>query len=218
MVRLPFRLLLFSLAAPAIALIAASLIIGWLGGTAAVTGAVGLATYLGVSVVLLGVGAAVWTSRLRASHYRERLRYTVRSLHEAVIATDARGTVTAMNGPAESITGWPESEALGQPIGAVFRLVDARTHRPVVNPVVKALYKNVTIGPSSDTLLVDKDGIEREIRELATPIRDDAGRVFAGAVAFKSSSAEGSTTDHFVSGISTTLTNRAVSRWERAIC
>lgn len=186
MVKLSSRLFFFSLAAPSAALLTSSLLIGWFGSDARVTGPIGLAVYLVTIGVLFGIGATVWTNRLRARHSRERLHDVVRSLEEAIIMTDARGTVTAMNGRAESITGWPESEAVGQPIGAIFRLVDARTRRPVVNPVVSALYKNIPVGPSVDTLLVDKNGAERPIREMAAPIRDDAGRVFAGALAFKS--------------------------------
>jgi PAS domain S-box-containing protein len=104
---------------------------------------------------------------------------------EGVILTDARGTVTTMNGRAESMTGWAESEAVGQPITRVFRLVDARTHRPVVNPLVKALYKKTVVGPSHDALLVGKDGMAWQIHEKAAPICDHRGSVFAGAVAFR---------------------------------
>jgi PAS domain S-box-containing protein len=113
------------------------------------------------------------------------VRRAANSASEAVIVTDARAIVTAMNRRAESMTGWTEADAIGQPIVDVFRLVDARTHRPVVNPLVRALYKKVVVGPSPDALLVGKDGMEWQVREKAAPIVDARGSVFAGAVAFR---------------------------------
>ena len=185
MLRLSPRLFAFAVAVPGAALIASSLILMGLGGDARITGPIGLTAYLGVSALIMGVGGTIWTRRLRARQCREWVLSAVSSASEAAIVTDARGTVLAMNGRAESMTGWAESDAVGQPIFAVFRLVDARTHRPVVNPVVRALYKKIAVGPSDDALLVGKDGMEWRVHEKAAPIFDDRGSVFAGAVAFR---------------------------------
>ena len=185
MLRLSTRLFAFAVGAPLAALIASRLILIFIGGDARITGPIGLTVYVGVCVLIIGAGGAIWTSRLRAQHCREWVRSAVSSVPEGVILTDARGTVTTMNGRAESMTGWAESEAVGQPITRVFRLVDARTHRPVVNPLVKALYKKTVIGPSHDALLVGKDGMAWQIHEKAAPICDHRGSVFAGAVAFR---------------------------------
>ena len=124
-------------------------------------------------------------SRRRELERREWLRETLQCIQEAVILTDARGTVTAMNERATALTGWPEHEAVGQPVGAVFCLVDAQTRRPVVNPLVKALYQRRPIGPSDDALLLARNNIVWEIRDRAAPLLDDRGRTFGGALAFK---------------------------------
>src|SRR4051812_19411233 len=57
----------------------------------------------------------------------EWLRIALSSIGDAVIATDADGRVTFLNGVAESLTGWAQAEAAGRPLPEVFRVVDERT-------------------------------------------------------------------------------------------
>jgi PAS domain S-box-containing protein len=151
-----------------------------------------LATYprlasLGVCSLLIGVGATVWagaagwTARQRQWQWRDAVHTLLCHIDAAIILTDLRGTITAMNDAAESLTGWREAAAIGMPVGAVFQLVDPQTHRRVVNPAVKALYKAVVVGPSPDALLT-RDGETRQIRDLASPIRDGHGRVVGCAI------------------------------------
>ncbi len=52
--------------------------------------------------------AAIWEER-------ERLRVTLQSIGDGVIATDAEGRVTLLNPVAETLTGWSSREAAGQP-------------------------------------------------------------------------------------------------------
>jgi PAS domain S-box-containing protein len=143
------------------------------------------ALLLAVGFLVSWIGAAAWTARRNTRRRQNWLRSYVRRIDEAVIVTDGRGAITAMNGLAESMTGWTETESLGLPVGAVFRLVDVQTHRPVVNPVVKALYKGIIVGPSNDTLLVRKDGAERPVSDTAAPICDGRGRARGCALAFR---------------------------------
>jgi PAS domain S-box-containing protein len=185
MLRLSPRLLTFAFAVPAAALLTTYLAVTAIGGHAKIGGPLGLTVYLGTCALISGLSAVVWTRRVRGHERREWLCDTLRSANEAVILTNTQGSVTGMNGAAESLTGWKEADAVGQPVGAVFRLVDATNHRPVVNPVVKALHKGVLVGPSDETLLVARDGSERRVRDVSAPIRDDRGHVFAAAVAFK---------------------------------
>lgn len=179
------RMTLFAFAAPAAALLTAYLVSAFIGRTAGIGGPLGLTVYIGVCVLVIGSGAFVWIVRMRERQRREWLRVMLRRIAAGVIITDARGAVTAMNDAAERMTGWREPDALGQPVAAVFRLVDTHTRLRVVNPVVKALYKGLPVGPSPDTTLVAKDGVERQICETAAPMRDDRGHVFGGALAFK---------------------------------
>ena len=74
---------------------------------------------------------------------RERLRVTLSSIGDAVIATDAEGRVTFMNAVAEALTGWPQAEAAGRPLPEVFRIVNEHTREPVENPALRALREGV---------------------------------------------------------------------------
>lgn len=138
-----------------------------------------------VSGLVIALGAVIGARHVHEQERREWLRDTLRCIQEAVILTDARGTITAMNERATTLTGWSEAEAVGQSVTTVFRLVDAETRQPVVNPLVKALYHSEAVGPSDATVLVGRDGLEWHIRDKAAPIRDDRGRTFGGALAFK---------------------------------
>ena len=184
MLRLSPSLLAFAFAVPAAALLTTYLAVAAIGGHAKLGGPLGLTVYLGTCALTVGISAVMWTSRTRGHERRQRLCQALRSVNEAVILTNVVGSITGMNSAAESLTGWKEAEALGRPVGAVFRLVDANNHRPVVNPVVKALHKGVIVGPSDETLLVARDGSALCVRDVSAPIRDDRGHVFAGAVAF----------------------------------
>lgn len=68
------------------------------------------------------VGNASDHTAERATH--EYLQVTLRSIGEAVIATDLQNRITLMNPVAEALTGWSEDEARGQHLTTVFRIED----------------------------------------------------------------------------------------------
>ena len=61
----------------------------------------------------------------------EWLRITLASIGDAVISTDGEGRVTFLNGVAESLTGWPQAEAVGRLLPEVFHIINERTRQPV---------------------------------------------------------------------------------------
>ncbi|MBE7499407.1 MAG: PAS domain S-box protein [Verrucomicrobiales bacterium] len=112
-----------------------------------------------------------------------RLRATLASLGEGVIATDLHATVVELNPEAERLTGWTGTEARGQPLDTVFSLLDERTATPVTGLAQTVLRHGAVVG-GSDTLLVARDGTRRPVAHTAAPIRDEIGAIQGVALVF----------------------------------
>jgi PAS domain S-box-containing protein len=115
----------------------------------------------------------------------ERLRTTLASIGDAVITTDAAGRVIGMNALAESLTGWTRAEAAGQPLDAVFRIVNEETRQAVKDPATRALGEGAVVGPANRTALIARDGTERPVDDSAAPIRTKAGEVLGCVLVFR---------------------------------
>ncbi|NOY45027.1 MAG: PAS domain-containing protein [Deltaproteobacteria bacterium] len=129
------------------------------------------------------------TDLKRAQHAleaeRHRLRVTLESIGDGVIATDPQGRVTLLNPTAEQLTGWSEGEALGRPLAEVFRIVNEATREPATNPVDEVIATGRVVGLANHTVLIGRDGTERAIADSAAPIRDDAGQVVGVVLVFR---------------------------------
>ena len=101
---------------------------------------------------------------------RENLRVTLRSMGEAVIATDEQGRITLMNPVAEALTGWTEDEACGQHLGAHFHIIDEETGEALECPAARALRERRKGTASKPTMLVDRSGTRRPIAHSCAPI------------------------------------------------
>src|SRR5262249_10177635 len=80
--------------------------------------------FMSLSLFVAFLISAKRTSERIERAERRRFQATVTSIGDAVIATDARGRVSFMNGVAERLTGWAESEATGRPLEVVFRIIN----------------------------------------------------------------------------------------------
>jgi PAS domain S-box-containing protein len=109
---------------------------------------------------------------VRIKQSEENLAITLNSIGDAVISTDEKGMIVKMNPVAETLTGWKYDEAKGLPLEKIFYLVDATTRKPIPNPVSKVIESGNVIGLSNHTLLIAKDGTERNISDSAAPIKD----------------------------------------------
>ena len=89
---------------------------------------------------------------------QERLRVTLASIGDAVIACDLDGRVTYLNPSAAAMTGWPASEAAGRGLHEVFRIFDERTRAPVQNPAGLVMRSGNVVGLANHTVLVHRDG------------------------------------------------------------
>ena len=115
---------------------------------------------------------------------REYLATLLRSMSDAVIATDDQGQVTFMNPAAETLTGWSQTEAAGVAVNRVFQLVDEVTDLPVDNPVLQVLQANQVVYLQDFVALISKNGDCIPIGDCASPLRRASGEVNGVVVVF----------------------------------
>jgi PAS domain S-box-containing protein len=120
--------------------------------------------------------------KLRESE--DRYATTLRSIGDAVIATDRQSCVTFLNPAAEALTGWPQHEARGKDLAEIFRIIDEETRQPLDNPVAQAVQRGKLVGLANRTLLLARDGIERPIDDSATLITDDQDQITGAVLVF----------------------------------
>lgn len=151
---------------------------------------VGLIAYLFTCALIIASGEATRVAHMRARHQSELFRVTLQSIGDAVITTDTDGRVTYVNKVAEGLTGWLEQDALGQPLGNVFQIIDESTGQPVESPAARALREGVVVGLANPTALVQKDGNKLPIDDSAAPIRDEDGNVSGCILIFRNVTAQ----------------------------
>jgi PAS domain S-box-containing protein len=157
--------------------------------------AIALATVanLGLVAAVAWLVARELASRRRAAAeirgQAERLRVTLASIGDAVVATDPAGRVEVVNPVAEGLTGWPSAEAAGRPLAEVFRVINEETREPIENPVETVLREGRIVGLANHTVLISRDGRERPIDDSAAPIRDAEGRLAGVVMVFRDLSA-----------------------------
>ena len=108
------------------------------------------------------------------------LATTLRSIGDAVIATDTRGDVIFMNPVAEALTGWKQEEALGRDLAEIFHIIDEQTNKVTEAPATKTIREGVVLSLANHVLIA-RDGTEIPIDDSAAPIRDSKGNI-SGAV------------------------------------
>jgi PAS domain S-box-containing protein len=113
------------------------------------------------------------------------LSTTLRSIGDAVIATDDKGRVTLMNPIAEDLTGRNEVEAVGKPLEDIFNIINEQTGEQPENPVIRVLREGAVVGLANHTLLIAKDGTKRPISDSGAPMKDEAGNIIGTVMVFR---------------------------------
>src|SRR5215475_8109606 len=116
---------------------------------------------------------------------REWLQVTLSSIGDAVIATDTDGDVTFLNPVAESLTGWKQEEAQGQPLRKVFNIMNEQTRETVENPALQAMQEGLIVGLANHTVLIAKDGTEMSIDDSGAPIKGAEGKIIGAVLIFR---------------------------------
>jgi PAS domain S-box-containing protein len=126
----------------------------------------------------------------REERTRAWIATTLRSIGDAVIATDPSGQVTLMNAVAERLTGWTEAEARDKPLDQVFRIISEQTRLIVESPVAKVLRQGTIAGLANHTLLCSRSGKEIPIDDSAAPIQGGDGALWGVVLVFRDATGE----------------------------
>jgi PAS domain S-box-containing protein len=115
---------------------------------------------------------------------------TLRSIGDAVIATDEHGKIQFINPVAERLTGYDEAQALGRPLEAVFHIISEHSRAVVESPVTKVLREGKVVGLANHTVLLPRQGPEVPIDDSGAPIRNEAGEIVGVVLVFRDVSSE----------------------------
>ncbi len=115
----------------------------------------------------------------------EWLATTLKSIGDAVIATDTDSKVTLLNPVGEALTGWKQAEAIGKPLNDIFHIICEQSGESIQNPVEKVLKEEKIVGLANHTILISKDGKEIPIDDSAAPIKGVQGEITGVVLVFR---------------------------------
>jgi len=116
---------------------------------------------------------------------KELLAVTLRSIGDGVITTDTKGRIVLFNKVAEQLTGWTQQEATTVPLREVFRTL-AQERRESDTEVVRRVIKSTEIVTQErSSVLIARDGVERNIAESVAPIVDHDGNTIGAVLVFR---------------------------------
>ena len=157
---------------------------------------IALATLVGILGLMILAYFVLKERALRERHTQEIrareewFRVTLKSIGDAVIATDRNGTVTFMNPVAETLTGTSSAAAQGKDILSVFPILNEFTGQAAENPVKKVMTLGRVVGLANHTVIRHADGRLIPIEDSAAPIRDDRLQLIGVVLVFRDVSAE----------------------------
>ncbi len=113
------------------------------------------------------------------------LTTVLKSIGDAVITSDASGTVTFMNPIAEELTGWNYSDAFGKETTEVFNIAHEKNRTIIESPITQVLESGVSVGLPEETILITKNGAEIPIDDSIAAIKDDNGNITGAVCVFQ---------------------------------
>jgi PAS domain S-box-containing protein len=117
---------------------------------------------------------------------KESLAVTLRSIGDGVITTDIQGRITIINNEGERLTGWTSSEAVGQPLKSVFNIaIDLAAQARAQRSGYRNEAHSILLSLPENATLTSRDGVERVIEQVASPIRDNKNEVVGVVLVFR---------------------------------
>jgi diguanylate cyclase (GGDEF)-like protein/PAS domain S-box-containing protein len=114
----------------------------------------------------------------------DRTQRMLDSIGDAVVSCDTNLRITMMNPVAVSMTGWEESDAIGEPFENVVELIDIESGEKTLNPVEIAMREKRIVALQANSALRRRDGMTSPIEDSAAPIHDNNGEVVGGIMVF----------------------------------
>ena len=121
--------------------------------------------------------------KLRVSE--EWFSTTLKSIGDAVIATDRMGNIQFVNPIAEDLTGYESEKSIGKPLEDIFNIINEETRKSVESPVSRVIREGAIVGLANHTVLISKEGIEIPIADSGAPIKDDKGNLIGVVLTFR---------------------------------
>lgn len=112
----------------------------------------------------------------------QRLITTLQSIGDAVIVTDTQGRITRINPVACELTGWTESDAIGEPLTRVFDTYQPDTTTRTPDPVQSVLSTGRIVQLANHTVLRSRQGKLHHISDTAAPIRINENAPVTGVI------------------------------------
>jgi len=124
--------------------------------------------------------------KAEAALYNERERFVsaLRCLEEAVITSDADGSIVTINPIAEQITCRPSGEVTGKSLCELMHLRHTETNNPLPNPV-SILLRGEVEQVSGEAYLIDRHACEHKIAYGALPVRGDNYEILGTVMVFR---------------------------------
>jgi len=117
---------------------------------------------------------------------KESLAVTLRSIGDGVITTDVHGKITTINKEAERLTGWNSQEAVGQPLKSIFNvMVDLATQAKIQKVGSRNEAQSILQFLPERVTLTSREGAERVIEQVASPILDNKNEVAGVVLVFR---------------------------------
>ncbi len=115
------------------------------------------------SVLVALLTDALYKARRRAEEQQQLAEVILSSIGDAVLASDVEGRITFINPVAETLTGWPAADAMGQNVSTVFR----------------------KFNESTGAVLETRTGVRIPIDDSGAPVKDERGRLKGAVLIFR---------------------------------
>ncbi len=118
---------------------------------------------------------------------KKSLAVTLSSIGDGVITIDLKGQIMVCNAAGENMTGWSASEAIGKPIKTVLRVSGETGRKKGAGRVggYRTEAETILFATPERATLTARDGTERIIEQVTSPIRDAKNELCGVVLVFR---------------------------------